>query len=194
MLYFLRVITMNAYDFDKTIYRGDSTVDFIFWCVRKKPSLAILLFSGVPAFGGYLLKQVEKTVFKEKFYRFLKGIPDIDAWVEEFWDSHQENIKPWYLLQKEEDDVIISASPEFLLRPICHRLGIRHLIASRVDSRTGMYLGINCHGEEKVRRFRRVFGETPIQAFYSDSFSDAPMANLAETAFLVDGDILHPWN
>ena len=185
---------MNAYDFDKTIYDGDSTADFIGWCVRKKPTLALRLFAGVPAFGGYLLKQCEKTRFKEKFYRFLAGIDDVAAWVEEFWDAYQENIKPWYLLQQAEDDVIISASPEFLLRPICQRLGIRHLIASRVDARTGMYLGINCHGEEKVRRFRRVFGETPIGAFYSDSLSDAPMANLADSAFLVDGDILLPWD
>ncbi len=45
---------------------------------------------------------------------------------------------------RKEDDVIISASPEFLLRPICNRLGIRHLIASRVDARSGAYDGQNC--------------------------------------------------
>ncbi|MBQ2614527.1 MAG: HAD-IB family phosphatase [Clostridia bacterium] len=184
---------MYAYDFDKTIYDGDSTADFITWCVRKKPSLAFRLIPGGVSFGGYLLKQWEKTRFKEKLYQFLAGIPAVEAWVEEFWDSHQENIKSWYLAQQKEDDVIISASPEFLLRPICERLGIRHLLASKVDIHTGMYLGINCHGEEKVRRFRQVFGDAAIEAFYSDSFSDAPMANIAQSAFLVDGDALIPW-
>ena len=28
---------MNVYDFDKTIYKGDSTLDFYFFCLRKKP-------------------------------------------------------------------------------------------------------------------------------------------------------------
>ena len=31
---------MNVYDFDKTIYDGDSTTDFIAWCIRRRPSLA----------------------------------------------------------------------------------------------------------------------------------------------------------
>lgn len=187
------VISMNVYDFDKTIYDGDCTVDFITWCVKKKPVLIVKLFPGVLAFGGYLLKQCEKTQFKEKFYRFLSGIPDIDLWAEAFWELHQTGIKDWYLGQQKEDDVIISASPEFLLRPICKRLGIAHLLASRVDKDTGMYLGQNCHGEEKVRRFRKAFGDAEIDAFYSDSLSDAPMANLAASAYLVDGNLLIPW-
>ena len=88
--------------------------------------------------------------------------------------------------------MIISASPEFLLKPICKKLGIKYLIASRVDPSTGMYLGENCYGEEKVRRFKKQFDTKP-EEFYSDSLSDAPMANIAEKAFLVDDDILIPW-
>ena len=97
------------------------------------------------------------------------------------------------MVQQREDDVIISASPEFLLKPICIRLGISNLMASVVDKRTGMYLGINCHGEEKVRRFYKKFNQE-IDEFYSDSFSDAPLANIAKKAYLVDGDILIPWD
>ena len=183
---------MNVYDFDKTIYAGDSTRDFVSWCVHRKPILGLKLLPGTAAFGGYLLKQCGKTYFKEKFYWFLSDIPNVLEWVEKFWDDHEENIQSWYLEQKQEDDVVISASPEFLLRPICERLGIKHLIASQVDTDTGMYLGKNCHGEEKVRRFRKVF-DTEIDAFYSDSLSDAPMANLAKHAYLVEDDIIIPW-
>ena len=116
----------------------------------------------------------------------------MDRWDEEFWDENAEHIKEWYLLQQREDDVVISASPEFLLRPICRRLGIHYLLASVVDKRTGMYYGLNCYGEEKVRRFRQTF-DGEIDAFYSDSFSDAPLANLAKRAYLVDGDQILPW-
>ena len=30
---------MNVYDFDDTIYAGDSTVDFFFYCLKKKPAI-----------------------------------------------------------------------------------------------------------------------------------------------------------
>ncbi|MBE5039589.1 HAD-IB family phosphatase [Ructibacterium gallinarum] len=183
---------MNVYDFDKTIYDGDSTIDFVFWCLRRKPQLAVRLLRGTVAFGGYLLKLCSKTTFKEKFYCFLLSVPDVNNWLEEFWDEHQEKIKNWYLQQKQETDVIISASPEFLLRPICKRLHVQNLLASRVDRHTGMYMGVNCYGEEKVRRFKKMF-DGPVDAFYSDSLSDAPMANLAKRAYLVDGDNLIAW-
>jgi len=91
------------------------------------------------------------------------------------------------------DDVIISASPEFFLKPACNMLGIRHLIASPVDAKTGKHRGENCHGKEKVRRFRALFPDASVEEFYSDSYSDTPMAELAEKAYLVKGDTITDW-
>lgn len=175
---------MNVYDFDGTIYHGDSTVDFYFYALRHSPSLVRYLPKQLWAFGMYGLKRMEKTRMKEIFYTFLQGI-DAQALVERFWDSHQEKIYSWYPEQQEQTDVVISASPEFLLEPICARLGIRHLMASRVDAKTGSYTGVNCWGPEKVLRFRERFPEGEIENFYSDSHSDQPLADLAERAWLV---------
>lgn len=183
---------MNVYDFDNTIYRGDSTTDFFKWCIKKYPLLSLRLIKGGTAFCIYKVKQCSKTYFKENLYKIFQNIPDIDSLVEEFWDTHNKNIKSWYLKNKKTDDVIISASPEFLLIPICNKLGISHLMASRVDKDTGFYYGVNCYGAEKVRRFREYF-DGKIDEFYSDSLSDEPLAKLADKAFLVDGDILTPW-
>ena len=61
-------------------------------------------------------------------------------------------------------------------------------MGSPVDRHTGRFSGLNCHGEEKVRRFREVFPEVQIDEFYSDSHSDAPLAALAKRAWLVRGD------
>lgn len=185
---------MNVYDFDDTIYRGDSTADFIFRCLKKKPSLAFKIAScGVP-FIAYLTKRGSKTAFKEKMYSFLQKIDNIDKEVEDFWNENLHNIKSWYKKQQRDDDVIISASPEFLLAPICKKLGIKYLIASQVNKTTGIYSGINCYGTEKVRRFYEVFGEgTEIDSFYSDSQSDKPLADLASNAYLVDGDKITQW-
>ena len=89
--------------------------------------------------------------------------------------------------------MVISASPEFMIRSFCDKVGIKTAMASPVDMHTGVYSGENCHGEEKVRRYREVFGDTPINQFYSDSKSDAPLAKLAANAFLVKGDTLEEW-
>ena len=89
--------------------------------------------------------------------------------------------------------MIISASPEFLLAPICRKLGIKHLIASKVDSKSGKYSGINCHGKEKVRRFCEKFKDGEVDEFYSDSLSDTPLAEISKKAFLVNGNKITEW-
>ncbi len=184
---------MNAYDFDKTIYDGDSTADFILFCIRKRPaSIPKIAFNSL-GYLGYKASFLSKTDFKENLYSFLSVINDIDSLVEEFWDLHIDKIKKWYLAQKKDDDAIISASPFFLLEPACDRLGLKNLLASNVDKSTGCYLGNNCFGAVKVKRFTEVFSDE-IDEFYSDSKSDEPLAKLAKSAFLVDGDIISPWN
>ena len=136
---------------------------------------------------------MEKTKFKQRFYKFFTSVKDIDKTVEEFWAEHKKNIKPFYADTQKEDDVIISASPYFLLEPIIKELGIKHLMASNVDRYTGVYDGINCHGKEKVRRFYEVFPEGEIDDFYSDSLSDSPLAEISKRAYLVKDFDLLPW-
>lgn len=184
---------MNVYDFDNTIYRGDSTADYYFFCLKRHPEILKCMPALAAAFVWfYILKQGNKTQFKEKMFSFLK-YTDTEKDLSAFWDTHFSNIKSWYLKQKKEDDVIISASPLFLLKPACDKLGIQFLIASDVDARTGKYTGENCHGKEKVRRFSASFSNREIHRFYSDSQSDAPLAKIAKEAFLVHGDTIAPW-
>ena len=184
---------MNVYDFDKTIYNGDSTADFYLFALGRHKSILTLAPSLFGAFMRfYVFKRGTKTEFKEKMYRFLSRC-DTERDVADFWETHINKIKPFYQTQQREDDVIISASPEFLLQPACDKLGIRYLMASRVDPHTGRYDGVNCHGEEKVRRFREVFGQSRIDKFYSDSYSDTPLALLAQKAYIVKGNELSDW-
>lgn len=184
---------MNAYDFDKTIYNGDSTADFYLFSLRRHPKILTLAPSLLKAYVRfYVRKQGTKTEFKETMYRFLRYC-DVSADTTDFWERNKHKLKDFYLQQKKSDDVIISASPEFLLLPICRELGIRQLIASVVDPCTGKYSGVNCHGEEKVRRFREQFPQATVDKFYSDSRSDAPMAKIAKKAYLVKKDTVVPW-
>ena len=56
---------MNVYDFDGTIYDGDSTVDFFLFVLKKKPSLLLNVPRQAFGFVLYGLKQIEKTQLKE---------------------------------------------------------------------------------------------------------------------------------
>ncbi len=185
---------MNVYDFDKTIYNGDSTADFYIFALKRHKKIIFNLPSLFGAFiKFYILRIGTKTRFKQTMYKFLTKC-DVEKDVEDFWKINENKIKDFYFVQQKEDDVIISASPLFLLKPICDKLNIHFLIASNVDSKTGKYSGENCHGKEKVRRFYDVFGkDARVDCFYSDSLSDTPMAKIACKAYLVDGDNIKKW-
>lgn len=185
---------MNCYDFDKTIYKNDSSTDFYIFCLlRYKKILRRMPRQLVAFFRHYVTHSITKKEMKEIFYEYFLDIPDMDLALSAFWEKNIHKIKDFYKAQQKPDDVIISASPTFFLEPACRRLSIQHLIASPVESATGKHTGENCHGEEKVRRFRAAFPDAEVEEFYSDSLSDTPMAKLANKAFLVKGDTITPW-
>ena len=183
---------VNVYDFDKTILPYDSTEAFFAFCLRRWPRVAGPALGALPYAAGIKLGLTDKTRAKEAFYRFLTRVPDVDAAVEEFWAGRFGDIGGWYLERSRASDVISSASPDFLLRPVAARLGVR-LIASRVDRRSGWTAGLNNHDEEKVRRFRAEYPNAVVDEFYSDSLSDTPMARIARRAFVVKDGELFPW-
>lgn len=184
---------MNAYDFDKTIYKRDSSVDFYLWCVKHHPRIARrwprLALDAI----RYKRNQISKHVFMERLYQYLLDVPDVCEEAERFWDEHEMDMHLWYRRQWRMDDLIISASPDFLIRPIARRLGVANVLASPLNPQTGLYEGERCHGEGKVRAFRAAFPKVRLEAFYSDSLSDTPMALIAKKAYLVTGERLGEW-
>ena len=185
---------MNVFDFDGTIYHGDSSKDFFFYCLKHYPKTRGKIF---PVMGYGLLfglRIVKKKIFKQKLFSIVTKIPDIDKAVLDFWAENKKNIKKWYMEMKQPTDIIISASPEFLLEPICAELGVECLMATRVDKTTGLFDGENCHGKEKVTRLYTRYPEAEIDEFYSDMFCDTPLALISKKAFIVKGEKLKPWH
>ncbi|MBQ6494976.1 MAG: haloacid dehalogenase-like hydrolase [Bacilli bacterium] len=176
---------INIYDFDGTIYDGDSTVDFFLFCLRKKPYLIIIFPFIFFWFILYYFSFISKTKMKEKVYYFLRFFSNIDLEIKEFWELNYKKIKKFYLGKKHNNDVIISASPYFLLKPICDKLKVKKLIASNVSKFTGKYDGVNCSGEEKVIRLNKEFNNINVNEVYSDSYSDIPIFKLGKKAYLV---------
>ncbi len=183
---------MNVYDFDGTVYRGDSTVDFWLFCLLKKPTLIKHIGKQLAALVLHLAGKIDTPEFKSRFLCFLSSVDGVDM-AEKFADARFSRIEKFYLETKRPDDVIISASPEFLPKYFVRKLGAGALIATVVDPGTGRLTGPNCKGEEKVKRFLEKYPDGRIEGFFSDSKSDLPMARLAERAFRVKKGKVTPW-
>lgn len=184
---------MNVYDFDKTIYYPDSSYCFVLFSLRRHPGAVL---KHVPSMALMAVRKLfgsaDTRMLKEKVFAFLSDIEDIEGEVELFWKENRHRIGQWYLEQKRPDDLIISASPEFLLKPIAADLGFS-LMATRMDKRSGMIEGANCHDREKLRRFREEYPDGVIDEFYSDSHSDAPLAEEARSAYIVKRHTVSKW-
>lgn len=184
---------MNTYDFDKTIFYPDSSACFYKYCLKNHGKAVYKTLPRTAMMAvKYALGKIKTKELKEQLFSFLSGIDDVDAVVKSFWKENMNGLGDWYLKQKREDDVIISASPYFLLKPVCDELGIS-LIATPMDKNTGKVLGENCHDKEKVRRFYAEYPGAHTENFYSDSLSDSPMAEIADNAFMVTKHKLSPW-
>ncbi|HPX33357.1 MAG TPA: HAD family hydrolase [Erysipelotrichaceae bacterium] len=186
---------MNVYDWDKTIYPKDSTAEFYLYNVKKDLMLLRFLPKQLLGFLLWGMKIIDKTEMKKYFYSYLKGVKNVNDKLENFWDERIDNINSWYKDLQKTDDVIISASPYFMVEPACRRLNISNLIASEVDKYTGKVLSKNCSEEEKLKRFIQAgYKAEEIDNFYSDSSNDVYLAKKAKKAYKVKDGKIKDWN
>lgn len=178
---------MNVYDFDHTIYNGDCTLDFWIYSIKKHPKGLLNFPQSIFYAILFKLHVCTREKFKEKFYNFLRYIPDVQLEVKEFWINNIKKIKKFYIEQADSEDIIISASPKFIIDEVCKQLGVRN-ISSEVDPFSGKLNGRNCRGEEKVKRFKAEYPKMSIDRVYFDSMSDIFLAKEAKEAFLVIGE------
>ncbi|MDD6197241.1 MAG: hypothetical protein PUB12_10215 [[Clostridium] aminophilum] len=66
-------------------------------------------------------------------------IDDFDEQIEKFWDKHISRVSAWYLAQKRPDDMIISASPNCIIKPAARRLGV-NFMATEYDRDVGAFV------------------------------------------------------
>ena len=183
---------INIYDFDKTIYDGDSSIDFFKYCIKINKKCLRILPKLALAIILYLLKIKEKEYLKSVFFSFIKYFSNLDKVVADFWNEHNSKIKDFYLKGRFKTDIIISASPEFLLKPVAKKYNFE-LIATKVDINSGKLIGKNCYGKEKVNRLLEEKRIKKINKFYSDSLNDTPLSKLANVAYLVKKEEIIKW-
>lgn len=191
LLIYAKIATMNVYDFDNTIYDGESCFDLFLFYLRRRPGLLLLLPKVVYAFAKYKRGKVTAddflTVYAPQVEQMLREIPDVQGDMRAFWDTHEKKIKPFYAELRRPDDLLITAGPDFSVREICRRLSIEHFLASRVDLTTGKIEHFNLR-ERKIEAFRQAYPDAQIDSVYTDSpENDRFLIELARQAYCVRG-------
>ncbi len=183
---------MNVYDFDNTIYDGETLIDFIMYYVKTDPTI----WKFIPKLLYILVKDTFHlfTVPEalEAYASFLEGyyvtkVDSIDKDVIKFWNKNEKKIKPWYAKVQKDDDIIVSGSTDFLLDEIMKRMGIKNYVGSSVDKVTGKFVRL-CFLENKVKIFNELYPNAHIDNFYTDSMNDKAMMDIADHVFFVKGD------
>ena len=179
---------VNVYDFDNTIYDGETLVDFILYYIKTDrkiwkyvPKLIIIAIK-----DALHLFTVEQAI--EAYASFLEGyyvnLGDTTQNVIKFWDKNEKKIKPWYAKVQKESDIIVSGSTDFILDEIMKRMGIKHYIGSSIDKETGKFIRL-CFLEIKVKAFYEIYPDKHIENFYTDSMNDKAMMDIADNVYLV---------
>ncbi len=187
-----------VFDFDNTLTTQDSFFRFILFSTSWFKILgSIILF---PTLFLYLVRVISASDTKGKvFSYFFSGISyeSFKSIAKEFSLKKVPRIinkeaferVEWHKAQRHEL-VIASASVEDWIKPWARQSGFKKVITTIPEVEngklTGRFLGANCSGEEKARRFMRVFPkrEKYFFYFYSDSKKDRPLLNIADVALL----------
>ena len=163
---------LNLFDFDGTLFRGDSFADFPIFAFGKL-KFGIALLRSLPDLIKWKLGKISNSEAKERFFSRLykgKSVADINEIAIRYSARIYDRLLPrassrfFEALDKDEQVYIISASPQIWLQPwvdtVRHKYPDARLILLATIPETdchgvltGKFASPNCHGAEKVRRF-----------------------------------------
>jgi phosphoserine phosphatase len=180
---------MKVFDFDNTIYDGETMVDFFYFIIEKKEELK--KYKGIV---DKLLKLYEhnmlpisliKRVINKHRNEFGFSTKNIDKYIEEFWKLHEHKIRKDMLSKISKDDVIMTASLNVLIDPIKKKLKTKNVYTSIVNIET-KEVEFMCYKENKVTKFREIYKDEMIDELYTDSYADKPLMNISKKVFLIN--------
>ncbi|MCM1533464.1 MAG: hypothetical protein NC099_02305, partial [Corallococcus sp.] len=131
---------MNGYDFDETILKGNSVRSFFCYCMLRLPYLVLYMPVLLLAVILNGLHMVKSDAYYNMLTKYVVFVPNREKFVKKFWDKNIKKIKSWYLKQQREDDIIISASPAYLVEEACARLHVK-CIATPYDLKKAKVIG-----------------------------------------------------
>ena len=188
------MLTVAAFDFDKTLSRRDNFVPFLRTVAGNRTTM-LALGTAVP-----LLARRRRDLAKERIARRCFAGRDLaqltatatafsaEVLARELRSDVLERLE-WHRDQGHVV-VLVSASLDVYLAPIGTALGAAAVLATRLaigpdGSCTGSLLGANVRGPEKVRRLEawltESYGDEPVELWaYGDSLGDRELLARAD--------------
>lgn len=199
------MVKLAIFDIDYTLTKKETLMEFFKFMIKKDLKnikyIPRALLSGVM----FLTKIFDEKKTKETFLKFIEGMEEkqIDKLVKEFYSKRLSNI-----VYKDAIDMInkmkskgyliylISASPEFYLNEFYNIKEVDKIIGTKYITSGGRHTrrmdGVNCKGEEKVKRLKEELIKENIEVDYkgsymfSDSLSDKPLFDLVGNPYLIN--------
>ena len=180
---------IKVFDFDNTLYHGESSIDLAFYLIRRNKRILLYVPSILINLAKYKMCLLDREKAEQEINDFLKvAVKDkyeAAEIVESFWAENSYRLDENMIKRVRKDDVIITAGPDMLIDGIKDKLGTDNIISSIIDpdKREMVYFNF---GENKAKRYKEVYGDTPIESFYTDSFNDKPLMKLANKVYIVE--------
>ncbi len=204
--------TVVAFDFDGTLTVRDTVWPFISLLVPKRTVLK--------SFAADFVRNAKAVVKRDRDFlklnvlaKSLAGMPveKVNNIAEKYaehvlrhWMRSDTCARLRWHQKAGHTVVIVSASFETYLGPIAHRIGVEHVLASRLEvvadtdgvhHFSGKLYGENCRGVEKIQRFREWSSAQHGLIFryaYGDSAGDQELLGASGEAIWVKHETLHP--
>lgn len=183
--------TLYLFDFDHTIYNGDSMLDFTKFINKKRYYFSVVLLAFPWLCNKFGIVSV--TWLKTQFLKVNIGGKKEEELIKlasDFYLAYQKKVRQSFILflesidRTQSDCYVVSASSELWLTPFSHAFNCQ-LIATDLEIQAGIITGklasANRKGEEKVKAIRQYIelsNYANIECF-GDGSSDKKMKEIA---------------
>jgi len=190
-----------VFDFDHTLYDGDSGQDFVTWLLRRSGVRTLLALLLAPLFAPLIAYLPTRRRGLSAFvWAGTLGADQraLTALIERYIAQHTELLharllsKALSVLQRHLDAgervIIATGAPPALARGILALAGHGELpvLGTEVSACCGgLTISRHCHFEEKMRMLREA-GYSAIDLAYSDSSADLPLLKAAREPVVVN--------
>jgi len=179
---------MKVFDFDNTLYHGESAVDLALYMIGNNRKIILYLPKIFVNLIKYKLCMVEKKKMVAAINDFLRNAlrdkNEIFSAVDGFWEKNRCKLDKAMLKRIEKDDIIITAGPDFLINGIRDLINTDHIISSRIDAEKMKVKYLN-FGENKVKGYKAMYGDRRIDCFYTDSYNDKALMDISDKVYIV---------
>ncbi len=196
---------LGIFDIDFTLTKKETSIELYKYMLEKDRRLIKHLPKHLLTALCYGIKVYDAQKTKECFLKFLDGVEEkkLQELVKNFYKDrlssilYEDGIKMMRKLKNEGYKIyLISASPEFYISELYNIPEVDKIIGTKFKVENGIFIpkveGLNCKGEEKVKRLMEELEKDNIQVdfknsyMFSDSLSDLPLLELVGKGYLIN--------